>query len=357
MGPAQQPTYADRAAVDAAVARLRTLPPLVFAGECDDLKAKIAAVARGEAFLLQGGDCAETFDGVTADNVRNKLRVLLQMAVVLTYAASVPVVKVGRIAGQYAKPRSSDLETRERRDAAGLPRRRRQRLRLHRRVPRPRPAAARRGLPRLGGDAEPRARLRHRRLRRPAPGAHLEHRLRPRVHRRPALRGDGRRDRPGADLHEGDRRRPRRVPPGRLPLQPRGADAGVRARDDPHRLAHPAAVRRLRPLRLDRRAHPPARRRPRRAAAPHPQPDRRQARPDHDRRRRARARRAAQPRQRGRAGSPSSPASAPAGSATGCRSWSRRSPPRASRWPGSATRCTATRSRRPPATRPAASTT
>ncbi|MGZ5404376.1 MAG: class II 3-deoxy-7-phosphoheptulonate synthase [Nocardioides sp.] len=112
MGPAQQPTYADRVAVDAAVARLRTQPPLVFAGECDDLTTKIAAVARGEAFLLQGGDCAETFDGVTADNVRNKLRVLLQMAVVLTYAASVPVVKVGRIAGQYAKPRSSDLETR-----------------------------------------------------------------------------------------------------------------------------------------------------------------------------------------------------------------------------------------------------
>ncbi len=112
MSPAQQPTYADPVAVDAAVARLRTQPPLVFAGECDDLTAKIGAVARGEAFLLQGGDCAETFDGVTADNVRNKLRVLLQMAVVLTYAASVPVVKVGRIAGQYAKPRSSDLETR-----------------------------------------------------------------------------------------------------------------------------------------------------------------------------------------------------------------------------------------------------
>jgi 3-deoxy-7-phosphoheptulonate synthase len=113
LGAAQQPTYLDPDAVDAAVAKLRTRPPLVFAGECDDLKAKIAAVTRGEAFLLQGGDCAETFDGVTADNVRNKLRVLLQMAVVLTYAASVPVVKVGRIAGQYAKPRSSDLETRD----------------------------------------------------------------------------------------------------------------------------------------------------------------------------------------------------------------------------------------------------
>ncbi|MGH3306177.1 MAG: 3-deoxy-7-phosphoheptulonate synthase, partial [Nocardioides sp.] len=113
LGPAQQPAYPDAAAVDLAVSRLRSCPPLVFAGECDELKAKIGAVARGEAFLLQGGDCAETFAGVTADNVRNKLRVLLQMAVVLTYAASVPVVKVGRIAGQYAKPRSSDSETRE----------------------------------------------------------------------------------------------------------------------------------------------------------------------------------------------------------------------------------------------------
>jgi 3-deoxy-7-phosphoheptulonate synthase len=113
LGPAQQPAYPDPSAVELAVSRLRSFPPLVFAGECDELKAKIGAVARGEAFLLQGGDCAETFSGVTADNVRNKLRVLLQMAVVLTYAASVPVVKVGRIAGQYAKPRSSDTETRE----------------------------------------------------------------------------------------------------------------------------------------------------------------------------------------------------------------------------------------------------
>ena len=112
LGAAQQPTWPDGSALDDAVATLRKVPPLVFAGECDELKEKLGAVARGEAFLLQGGDCAETFDGVTADNVRNKLRVLLQMAVVLTYAASVPVVKLGRLAGQYAKPRSSDTETR-----------------------------------------------------------------------------------------------------------------------------------------------------------------------------------------------------------------------------------------------------
>ncbi len=108
----QQPDWADQAAVETAVRQLRALPPLVFAGECDQLRERLAAVSRGEAFLLQGGDCAETFDGVTADNVRNKLKTLLQMAVVLTYAASVPVVKVGRIAGQYAKPRSRPTETR-----------------------------------------------------------------------------------------------------------------------------------------------------------------------------------------------------------------------------------------------------
>jgi 3-deoxy-7-phosphoheptulonate synthase len=112
-GAAQQPAWPDPAEVERAVATLRAMPPLVFAGECDDLKARLADVASGKAFLLQGGDCAETFEGVTAENVRAKLQVLLQMAVVLTYAASVPVVKVGRIAGQYAKPRSSDVETRE----------------------------------------------------------------------------------------------------------------------------------------------------------------------------------------------------------------------------------------------------
>lgn len=113
IGAAQQPTYLDLDERDRAVETLRRMPPLVFAGECDSLRDKMAAVARGEAFLLQGGDCAETFEGVAADNVRNKLRVLLSMAVVLTYAASVPVVKVGRLAGQYAKPRSSDTETRD----------------------------------------------------------------------------------------------------------------------------------------------------------------------------------------------------------------------------------------------------
>ena len=110
---AQQPEWPDDDALRAALDELAGLPPLVFAGECDQLKDRLGAAARGEAFVLQGGDCAETFVGATADNVRTKLRTLLQISVVLTYAASVPVVKIGRMAGQFAKPRSSATETRD----------------------------------------------------------------------------------------------------------------------------------------------------------------------------------------------------------------------------------------------------
>jgi 3-deoxy-7-phosphoheptulonate synthase len=110
---AQQPEWPDAEALAAATAELATYPPLVFAGECDDLKSRIADAARGEAFFLQGGDCAETFADATADNIRNKMKTLLQMAVVLTYGASMPVVKVGRMAGQFSKPRSKGTEVRD----------------------------------------------------------------------------------------------------------------------------------------------------------------------------------------------------------------------------------------------------
>jgi 3-deoxy-7-phosphoheptulonate synthase len=110
---AQQPDWPDRDALAVAVETLASYPPLVFAGECDVLRTRMAAAARGEAFVLQGGDCAETFAAATADNIRDRVKTILQMAAVLTYGASVPVVKVGRMAGQYAKPRSSGSETRE----------------------------------------------------------------------------------------------------------------------------------------------------------------------------------------------------------------------------------------------------
>jgi 3-deoxy-7-phosphoheptulonate synthase len=110
---AQRPDWPDPADLRAVEAELAEQPPLVFAGECDQLKDRLAAVARGEAFVLQGGDCAETFSGSTDDAVNKRLQTLLQMAVVLTYAASVPVVKIGRMAGQFAKPRSRPTETRD----------------------------------------------------------------------------------------------------------------------------------------------------------------------------------------------------------------------------------------------------
>jgi 3-deoxy-7-phosphoheptulonate synthase len=107
---AQQPQWPDMAAVDAALKQVAGYPPLVFAGEARSLQASLAQVAAGNAFLLQAGDCAESFEEFSANNIREKLRVILQMAIVLTYSMGVPVVKVGRMAGQFAKPRSSDTE-------------------------------------------------------------------------------------------------------------------------------------------------------------------------------------------------------------------------------------------------------
>src|SRR5438105_13854864 len=106
----QQPEWPDEGRLDDVLKRLAALPPLVFAGEARRLTAALGEVAEGKAFLLQAGDCAESFDGFTADSIRDKLKVILQMAVVLTYGSGVPVRKVGRIAGQFAKPRSSPTE-------------------------------------------------------------------------------------------------------------------------------------------------------------------------------------------------------------------------------------------------------
>jgi 3-deoxy-7-phosphoheptulonate synthase len=107
----QQPSWTDIDAVAAVSAEIATLPPLVFAGEVDNLRDRLARAAAGQAFLLQGGDCAESFDTLDGAAARETFRVMLQMAVVLTYGAARPVVKVGRIAGQFAKPRSADTET------------------------------------------------------------------------------------------------------------------------------------------------------------------------------------------------------------------------------------------------------
>ncbi|MDX1808214.1 MAG: 3-deoxy-7-phosphoheptulonate synthase class II [Sulfurospirillaceae bacterium] len=106
----QQPTYPDKAELERVEKELSKFPPLVFAGEVKNLKNELARVCDGKAFLLQGGDCAESFAEFNADNIRDMFKVMMQMAVVLTFAGGCPVVKVGRLAGQFAKPRSSDFE-------------------------------------------------------------------------------------------------------------------------------------------------------------------------------------------------------------------------------------------------------
>jgi 3-deoxy-7-phosphoheptulonate synthase len=109
----QQPTYPDNAELERTVASLSRLPPLVTSWEVDALKAHIAKAQRGQAFVLQGGDCAETFDECTSENIVAKLKILLQMSLVLVHGTRKQVVRIGRIAGQYAKPRSADTETRD----------------------------------------------------------------------------------------------------------------------------------------------------------------------------------------------------------------------------------------------------
>ena len=109
----QQPTWLDTDELTKVQDVLASYPPLVFAGECDLLRERMAAVSEGRAFALQGGDCAETLADVTGPNIRDRIKTILQMAVVLTYGAGMPIVKVGRMAGQFAKPRSSDTETRD----------------------------------------------------------------------------------------------------------------------------------------------------------------------------------------------------------------------------------------------------
>ena len=109
----QQPTWPDPITLDRVKSELANQPPLVFAGEVDTLRERLAKAAAGEAFLLQGGDCAETFADATADRIRNRIKTVLQMAVVLMYGSSLPVIKMGRMAGQFSKPRSSDSETRD----------------------------------------------------------------------------------------------------------------------------------------------------------------------------------------------------------------------------------------------------
>ncbi len=224
----QQPHWADEDAVAAVSAEIATLPPLVFAGEVDNLRERLARAASGRAFLLQGGDCAETFAGATAEQIRNRIKTVLQMAVVLTYGASMPIVKMGRMAGQFAKPRSSDTETR---GDVTLPAYRGDIVNgfdfteASRRAD---PAAAAQGLPHGRFDHQSHPCVHAGRFRGSPRSALVEQGLR-RESRQPAVRAPGARDRSCDQVHGGGGRRLRRAAPGRVLHQPRGSADGLRA--------------------------------------------------------------------------------------------------------------------------------
>jgi 3-deoxy-7-phosphoheptulonate synthase len=165
----QQPSYADSAELERALAKLHDLPPLVTSWEVLALKKQIAEAQDGRRFLLQGGDCAESFADCTSPLISNRLKVLLQMSLVLVHGLKLPVVRVGRFAGQYAKPRSADLEDKNGESLPSLPRRHRQQSRIHCCRSPTRSAAPDRRTRTFGAHHELRARADRRRFRRSAP--------------------------------------------------------------------------------------------------------------------------------------------------------------------------------------------
>ena len=268
---AQQPDWPDPDALAAVRDRLQGLPPLVFAGEARALLAALGEVCEGRAFLLQAGDCVESFHDVSAPAIRERLKVLLQMSAVLTYAAT-PRREVGD-AGQFAKPRTSPTEVV---DGVELPSFRGHIVHSDEPTPEariPDPERLVQGYYRL--DAEPPARV-HEGVRRSHPRPQLEPRVR-RVVALRTVRGARRRDRARAALHAGDRVRPRKRaddPRGRRLDEPRGPAARLRGAADPHGLAHGPAVRLLCAHALDRGSHARPGRRPRRVLLRGAQPDR-----------------------------------------------------------------------------------
>ena len=214
-------------------AQLASFPPLVFAGEARALKRALAKVAAGEAFLLQGGDCAESFAEHSANNIRDFFRVFLQMAVVMTFAGSLPVVKLGRVAGQFAKPRSSPTE---KQNGVELPTYRGDIINdvaFTQGSARARSAPAVRGLPPIGGDAEFAPRILDRRIRQSVERASMDARLRQGQPAIASLRGTVGAHHRSARLHARLRDRSRdasRNAHDRFLHQPRGAAAWLTSR-------------------------------------------------------------------------------------------------------------------------------
>ena len=295
----QQPDWPEGDGLARALKTIAAYPPLVFAGESRSLQASLADVAAGKAFLLQAGDCAESFDDFSADSIREKLRVILQMAVVLTYSMGVPVVKVGRIAGQFAKPRSNATE---RQGDLDLPS-----FRGHIVNASPFDATARVPDPERLVQAYHQSAstlnllraLHQGRLRRPHAGPRVDPGVRRLQPGGSSLRTVGGGDRRRPALHAGVRHRHRVQPEparGRRLHQPRGVDPRLRGVADAAGLADGRLVRLLGAHAVDRRAHARPRRRPRRVPARRRQPDRLQGRSDRRAGRAGRPLRGAQPR-------------------------------------------------------------
>ena len=278
----QAPEYPDPAALETVEKQLASYPPLVFAGEARKLKAALARVAAGEAFLLQGGDCAESFAEHGADIIRDLFRLFLQMAVVMTYAGAMPVVKVGRIAGQFAKPRTVPPETI---GDVSLPAYRGDivnGIEFDEASRRPDPARMEMAYRQSAATLNL--------LRAFAQGgyANLEH-----VHQwmlgfvkdiaaEPPLSGSGRPDLRGDRLHERlryQRENDAGAADDRFLHQPRSAPARLRGGADARRFDQRGVVRHVRPYAVDRRPHAPAGQRASRILSRHPEPARPQMRP------------------------------------------------------------------------------
>ena len=318
----QQPQWPDGAAVDAAVERLKASPPLVFAGEARALRDQLAKVIDGRAFLLQAGDCVESFNELSTMRIREKLKIMLQMSAVLTYGATLPVVKVGRIAGQFTKPRSEPFE---RIGDEEIPS-----FRGHMIHDDARTAEARIPDPRRMVEGYNQSASTLNLLRAFTKGGyadltqvHLWNKdfvsSSPEGRRYDAAR---RRDRARARVHGGVRHRSRERTPaarGRRLHEPRGSAARLRGRADATGLDHGRLVRLLRAPALDRRAHAAARRRARRVLLRRAQPDRRQDRPHARRPPRSSSSPSGSTRCGCRAGSPTTRGWAPSTCANCCR--------------------------------------
>ena len=326
------------------LAELAELPPLVTSWEVESLKSQLAEAQQGRRFLLQGGDCGERFDDCRPDPIAGKLKILLKMSLILVFGRNQRVIRVGRFAGQYAKPRSAADRNPRRRDAAQLPRRSGQSPRLHGRSPHARPAAAAARLRTRRADVELHSRAGRRRLRRPAPSRALGPRFRATRRAVARLPGDRRVGRQRHPLHgDGRRHVDRRIEPRRVLHQPRRAAPRLRAGADPAGAARRQVVQPHHAFPLDRRPHAGDRRRPRRVFPRHRQSDRGEGRPHDDARATDRSGRRSESRERaGPADADPSLRRRPDRRAA-CRRWSKPFGVGGKPCSGVATRCTATR--------------